>query len=79
MDPYQQLIKIIAIWLVLLMSTAYGRDQTRQVYVIPQAEKSPDIDGKLDESIWKNALIIDEFYQYTPRNGAAPTEKTGAD
>ena len=36
----------------------------------------PVIDGKLDDEIWKEAIIISDFKQREPVEGADPTEKT---
>ena len=55
-----------------------GRVFVRSEDVIPFIPKAARIDGKLDDSVWKEATRIDEFYQYTPLNGATPTEKTVA-
>ena len=36
----------------------------------------PDIDGFVNESIWSEAAVINEFYQQLPKNGEPATEKT---
>ncbi|HPJ60779.1 MAG TPA: DUF5916 domain-containing protein [Bacteroidales bacterium] len=36
----------------------------------------PVIDGFTDDEVWKNAAVVDDFYQKEPRNGEAITEKT---
>ncbi len=36
----------------------------------------PVLDGKLDDQIWKDAIIISDFKQREPIEGADPTEKT---
>jgi hypothetical protein len=43
---------------------------------IPELEKPPIIDGKISEGEWKNAVIIDKFYQIAPGNNTEPSEKT---
>ncbi|MCK5821750.1 MAG: carbohydrate binding family 9 domain-containing protein [Bacteroidales bacterium] len=64
----------------LLLLSLYGYSQSsenaRQKIVIPLTTLTPKIDGRLDEKMWEDAEVIDEFYQYTPHNGAQPTEKT---
>jgi len=70
---------IIQISLLLLISNVFSRgsrNYSRPEITIPQTSQTPDIDGSLDEEIWKDAIIINDFYQYTPQNGALPTEKT---
>src|SRR3990170_7697749 len=42
----------------------------------PRTTEPPRIDGLLDESVWKQALIVDDFLQRFPREGATPTERT---
>jgi hypothetical protein len=34
------------------------------------------LDGKLNEFVWKEAAVEDDFMQYDPSAGAAPSEKT---
>jgi hypothetical protein len=36
------------------------------------------LDGKLNEPAWKEAAVEDDFMQYDPSAGAAPSEKTEA-
>lgn len=50
----------------------------RETFTIPRTNLVPEIDGILDDEIWDDAVIIDNFYQYTPENGAQPTERTVA-
>lgn len=39
-------------------------------------EDAPVIDGRLDETAWQRAPVIDGFTQVDPVNGAPPTERT---
>ena len=41
-----------------------------------RAEVGPDIDGRLDDLVWRNALHITEFVQESPLEGAPATEDT---
>ena len=47
----------------------------KEVRVI-RVETIPVIDGKLDESVWKNAEVLTDFHQTRPSEGAAPSEPT---
>ena len=38
----------------------------------------PDIDGRLDDLVWRNAVRVTEFVQQQPLDGAPPTEDTEA-
>ena len=48
-------------------------------YVVArEANSAPKIDGILDDEFWASAVVIDQFTQYEPREGAEPSEKTVA-
>ena len=38
----------------------------------------PDIDGRLDDLVWRNAVRVTRFVQQQPLDGAPPTEETEA-
>ncbi|MCI0617530.1 carbohydrate binding family 9 domain-containing protein [bacterium] len=42
----------------------------------PRITNSPDVDGNLNEDVWKHALIVSDFIQRLPREGLVPTERT---
>src|SRR5215208_6060115 len=44
--------------------------------VIPRFDKSPTIDGKLDDEIWKTAVVFKDFYQTNPGDNIAPSKPT---
>ncbi len=37
---------------------------------------APTIDGRLDDAVWRDAVLITDFVQSNPVEGAAPTEST---
>ena len=41
-----------------------------------RTETPPDIDGRLDDEVWKTAALITEFVQQSPLDGAPATEET---
>ena len=41
-----------------------------------RADAAPEIDGALDDPVWEGALVIDDFVQQQPIEGAPPTERT---
>jgi hypothetical protein len=45
---------------------------------IPKASLSPVIDGKIDEEIWKQAVVFKDFYQTNPGDNTAPSKPTEA-
>jgi len=57
---------------------AEDRTASRSQFVIPNIDRTPHLDGKVNESVWQNALRIDTFYQFTPNNGEPPSQKTHA-
>ena len=44
--------------------------------VIPRFEKSPVIDGKLDEEVWQTAVVLKDFYQIQPGDNTPPSRPT---
>ncbi|MBM4184414.1 MAG: carbohydrate binding family 9 domain-containing protein [Gemmatimonadetes bacterium] len=47
-------------------------------YRIPavQVERGPDVDGVLDDEVWRSAAVISDFVQQEPNEGAAVSERT---
>ena len=43
---------------------------------MPKFDKSPAIDGKLDDEIWKSAIVLKDFYQIQPGDNIAPSKPT---
>ena len=41
-----------------------------------RTDTPPDIDGRLDDEVWKTAALITEFVQQSPLDGAPATEET---
>ena len=41
-----------------------------------RTNEPPDIDGRLDDAVWRSAALITDFIQTNPVEGAAPTERT---
>jgi len=73
---------LVLLFLAIVPSAIFAQGNSsqtvREKIIIPKTNLSPKIDGRLDEKMWEDAKVIDEFYQYTPQNGAKPTEKTVA-
>ena len=62
-------------------SVKYGKSLTlppekAQPVKMPHFEKAPVIDGKLDDQIWKNAVVLKDFYQVQPGDNIAPSNPT---
>lgn len=43
---------------------------------LPRFDKPPTIDGKLDEEVWQNAVVLRDFYQIQPGDNVAPSRPT---
>src|SRR6266550_8064029 len=39
-------------------------------------DKPPVIDGKLDDEVWKHAVVLKDFYQVQPGDNIAPSQRT---
>jgi len=69
----------IATLLLLLATNAaatYTVDGERKSFEISRASTAPLIDGRLDDEVWRNAAIVDDFEQTSPADGATPSETT---
>jgi hypothetical protein len=43
---------------------------------IPRFDKPPVIDGKLDDEVWKQAVVLKDFYQISPGDNIKPSRPT---
>lgn len=43
---------------------------------IPRVERAPLIDGKMDDDIWRQAVVLKDFYQTSPGDNIAPSQAT---
>jgi hypothetical protein len=51
----------------------------QELFKIPKLSQAPKIDGILDNPLWEQeALKIEDFVQYTPKENGSPSEKTVA-
>ncbi len=71
-------ILIAAFFLLLAAESVavYTVDGQRKSIEIYRAKAAPIIDGRLDDEVWRDAAIVDDFHQASPTYGAAPTETT---
>ena len=69
----------LAVCLLLLAPAAlatYIVDGERKSFKIQRVASSPQIDGRLDDEVWKTAAAVSDFHQTSPIDGGAPTEMT---
>ncbi|HEY0385137.1 MAG TPA: hypothetical protein VGC64_03965, partial [Pyrinomonadaceae bacterium] len=43
---------------------------------VSRFDKPPVIDGKLDEEVWKQAIVLKDFYQINPGDNIVPSKPT---
>ncbi len=56
----------------LLITELLAQPEIQAVFT----QNPPVIDGKLDETVWKNAVMINDLYQREPNTGEPVSEKT---
>ncbi len=44
--------------------------------VLPKFESAPTIDGKLDDDVWQQAVVLKDFYQIDPGENIEPSKPT---
>jgi hypothetical protein len=59
-----------------LCATAAEPADREKIFTAPRIETPPVIDGRLDEAVWQQAVVIDDIHQIRPHEYAAPTERT---
>src|SRR5947208_5738244 len=47
-----------------------------QPLTMPKFATAPAIDGKLDDEIWKSAIVLKDFYQIQPGDNISPSKLT---
>lgn len=73
-------LKLITAILVLIMGGNLiqgAQSETREVLSLPHLSKAPKIDGIIDNNLWeREALKIEDFLQFAPKEKGQPTQKT---
>ena len=63
--------------LSILWSALFSYGAASEALRIPRLSRAPKIDGYLEKPLWeKEALKIEDFLQYTPKEKGTPSEKT---
>ena len=76
MKIHVKIIQIL-IFLILIFHPVLALENDDDFYIkIPRFSSPPKIDGKLENPVWEKAVILDNFTQYEPQEGANPSEKT---
>ncbi|MDY6982769.1 MAG: hypothetical protein SV422_06755, partial [Pseudomonadota bacterium] len=58
------------------LAQSAGASDGSKTITIPRLEGRPNIDGVLDEAVWSQALLVDDFHQYEPVEYATPSQKS---
>ncbi len=53
-----------------------GSGDNAKTIVIPKLTGEAEIDGALDDALWSQALLIDDFHQYEPVEYGEPSQKS---
>lgn len=63
---------------LLLLLSQSAQDTVAATYSveIPRIEATVQVDGKLDEPVWHQAAVLDDFHQYQPVDGRPAEERT---
>lgn len=61
------------ILILLFLATFASADDAVETY---RTANPPQIDGYLNDDVWKHATVVNDFVQRLPHEGAQPTEKT---
>jgi hypothetical protein len=70
-------VVVLAALLLLVPFLSLSRaDPSAYKVVVPQFEKAPKIDGKLENPLWTQGAILNSFTQYEPQEGSVPSEET---
>ncbi len=63
----------------LILFPQFSLTSSQEILKVPELSHPPRIDGVIENSLWeKEALKIEDFLQYTPKEKGTPTEKTVA-
>src|SRR5262245_2011525 len=65
-------MKLVILLLSILPCLAFASAPLRPV----RTDAPPELDGFLSDPVWQKALVVSNFLQRLPREGASPTEKT---
>ena len=63
-------------WLLLLLLMIPFALQAKLTIHVPKTLQPPVIDGIIESGEWADAAVLDTFYQISPGNNTAPSERT---
>ncbi len=72
---YFKMLKKIHIIIILILISSITYSQSKQIDAV-KISSQIQIDANFDEPDWENVPIATDFVQYSPYNGALPSQKT---
>ena len=73
-------LRLLATAVLLLLTSAttaaYLQGDERKTFDISRTDTAPIIDGELDDDVWQDATVVDDFHMTSPIDGATPSEST---
>lgn len=70
---------LISLFLFFQVALSFPEKKSDKTLIIPLLSQKPKIDGELDNPLWeKEALKVENFIQFSPKEKAPPSEKTVA-
>ena len=70
----------ILFWILLITTVTVPAvpEERAQGLTVARLDREPAIDGKIEEAVWKQATLIQEFYQTQPGDNTPPSYPTEA-
>lgn len=63
------------LFIITLLCCSFNLEAQKSIKIV-KVDKAPQIDGLVNEDVWKQAALITEFYQREPNPGKEISEKT---
>ncbi len=67
-------INKIFLFFIIIPYITFGQFSEKKIYTIQKIKEPPRINGYLDDAVWKNLDIAEDFSQISPNNGKAERE-----
>jgi hypothetical protein len=67
---------IVLFWPLVLAAGAFASTEPHPRVRAVWTETPPVIDGRLDDAVWADAAVVDDFTQAVPVKGATPSQRT---
>ena len=75
-NRFRKMTLVLGLMIFSDASASYIVDGARKSFQIYRTDSAPRIDGRLDDDVWQHAVVVDDFHQTVPQDGAEPSERT---